>query len=71
VLLISAEKSPAYLRHAVERLREVLPEARVGTIPGAGHSATQNGKEGGKPQVVAQVVQRGLSTSTGTQHPQH
>ena len=65
VLLISAEKSPAYLRHAVARLRELLPEARFSVIPGVGHSATQNGKDGGKPQAVAEVVREGLAA---TQH---
>ncbi|WP_434318508.1 alpha/beta fold hydrolase [Leifsonia sp. P73] len=61
VLLVSAQKSPAYLRHAVDRLRELLPVAGVGTIPGAGHSATQNAQEGGKPQVMADMVIHHLS----------
>ena len=65
VLLISAEKSPAYLRHAVGRLGELLPGARTGTIPSAGHSATQNAKDGGKPQAVAELVRAGLGA---TQH---
>ncbi|CAM5383143.1 alpha/beta fold hydrolase [Leifsonia shinshuensis] len=60
VLLLTAEKSPAYLRHAVTRLGELLPGARVATIPGTGHSATQNRKDGGKPEVVEGVVQEGL-----------
>ncbi|MEN2736534.1 alpha/beta fold hydrolase [Microbacterium sp. X-17] len=61
VLLVTAEKSPAYLRHAVERLRELLPGADFGTIAGVGHSATQNVTEGGKPQVVADIVIHHLS----------
>jgi pimeloyl-ACP methyl ester carboxylesterase len=64
VVLITAEKSPRYLRHAVDRLHGLLPAARVSTISGVGHSATQNAREGGRPHLVAKVVREGLAASS-------
>lgn len=60
-ILISAEKSPEYLRHAVARLRDLLPGAESATIARAGHSATQNRKEQGRPEDVASVLRAWLA----------
>ncbi|HKT57769.1 MAG TPA: alpha/beta fold hydrolase [Microbacterium sp.] len=60
VLLITAAKSPAYLRHAVARLAELLPDAPVAVVERAGHSATQNRTDGGRPADVAEAIRRGL-----------
>jgi hypothetical protein len=61
VLLVTAAKSPAYLRHAVDRLHELLPASEVATIERVGHSATQNSKEGGRPGDVASVLRDWLA----------
>ena len=60
VVLIGAAKSPGYLRHAVERLHQLLPGAATATIDGAGHSATQNAADRGKPQAVAAALRAHL-----------
>ena len=64
VLLITAAKSPGYLRHAVSRLGELLPDAPVAVVERVGHSATQNRKEGGRPGVVASVIRGWLGANT-------
>jgi pimeloyl-ACP methyl ester carboxylesterase len=56
VLLLGGEKSPAYLRAAVDALHKALPNARRVEFPGLGHGATGNGDRGGKPALVAQVL---------------
>jgi hypothetical protein len=61
VLLLTATKSPEYLRHAVARLAGLLPGAEVATIERAGHSATQNRKEGGRPGDVASALRDWLA----------
>jgi pimeloyl-ACP methyl ester carboxylesterase len=61
VVLIDAAKSPRYLRHAVSRLHELLPGAATATIDGAGHSATQNAADRGKPQAVAAAIRTALA----------
>jgi alpha-beta hydrolase superfamily lysophospholipase len=61
VLLLTAAKSPEYLRHAVARLAALLPDAEVATIERVGHSATQNRKEGGRPADVAAALRDWLA----------
>jgi pimeloyl-ACP methyl ester carboxylesterase len=56
VHLVTAERSPGFLRHAVARLQQMLPDARTTTIRHADHSATQNARDGGRPQAVADAV---------------
>ncbi|MBO1740192.1 alpha/beta fold hydrolase [Leifsonia sp. TF02-11] len=60
VVLVGAAKSPAYLKHAVERLHQLLPGAATATIDGVGHSATQNAADGGKPAAVAAALRERL-----------
>lgn len=61
VVLIGAAKSPRYLRHAVERLHQLLPGAATATVDGVGHSATQNTADGGKPLAVAAALRAHLA----------
>jgi pimeloyl-ACP methyl ester carboxylesterase len=50
VLLLSGAKSARNLTAALDGLNAVLPSASRVTLPGAGHTAADNG---GKPQLVA------------------
>jgi hypothetical protein len=68
VVLLGAAKSPGYLRHAVERLHRLLPDAATATIDGAGHSATQNAADGGKPQQVAAALRAALTPPRAAAH---
>jgi pimeloyl-ACP methyl ester carboxylesterase len=56
VLLLAAEKSPAYLEHALDAVHEVLPGARRTTLPGVGHGAAWNSDRGGRPRTLAPVL---------------
>ena len=50
VLLLGGSKSAPYLRHALDALGGVLPNAQRIELPGVGHLAADNG---GKPEIVA------------------
>lgn len=53
VLLLAGGKSAPYLRHAVEALSKVLPNAKRVDLPAVGHLAADNG---GKPELVAKEL---------------
>jgi hypothetical protein len=52
-LLLGGERSPAYLKAALNGLEPVLPHVRRVTLPGVGHLAADNS---GKPQLVAEQL---------------
>lgn len=58
VLLPGGSKSPAYLKAALDSLGTVLPRVTRGELHGLDHAASWNADRGGKPQRVAQALQR-------------
>jgi pimeloyl-ACP methyl ester carboxylesterase len=56
VLLLSGDKSPAYLRGAVDALETVMPEAKRVRLPGLDHGASGNANRQGKPALVAREL---------------
>jgi pimeloyl-ACP methyl ester carboxylesterase len=64
VLLLGGDKSPVYLRDAVDALEKVLPNAKRVEFPGLNHGATGNCNTGGKPALVAQVLRQFLGDSS-------
>ena len=57
MLLVSGTKSPAFLRQSIRNLEAMLPEARHVEFEGLGHSGPWNQSRGGRPGVVAAVLQ--------------
>jgi hypothetical protein len=49
-------KSPRYLRDALTRLAQTLPQTSVQMLPGADHAACWNKDRGGKPEEVAATL---------------
>ncbi|KAH0566153.1 hypothetical protein GP486_000456 [Trichoglossum hirsutum] len=63
VLLLSASQSPQYLRSAVDRLENVLPNInRRVNFTGAGHGVTGNVDRRGQPKRAAEELQKFFST---------
>ncbi len=58
VLLLGGSKSPAFLKAALDDLEQVLPRAKRIEFPGLDHAASWNTDRGGKPEPVAQELQR-------------
>lgn len=58
VLLLGGSRSPAYLRHALDALQQVLPVARRVELAGLHHGATGNRDRGGRPERVAREVRQ-------------
>lgn len=56
VLLLSADKSPPYLRAGLDAVQSVLPQSQRIHLAGVGHGAAWNSNRGGKPQAVAPVL---------------
>jgi pimeloyl-ACP methyl ester carboxylesterase len=56
VLLVGGDRSPRYLRQAVDALAVRLPQAERVVLPGLGHGATGNRDRGGRPDQVAPHV---------------
>ncbi|MFC0860781.1 alpha/beta fold hydrolase [Sphaerimonospora cavernae] len=56
VLLLGGDRSPAYLKTALNALERVLPRVERVELPGLGHGATGNRNRGGRPELVAQVL---------------
>jgi pimeloyl-ACP methyl ester carboxylesterase len=56
VLLLLGEESPDWAREGTERIRAILPDARVAILPGQGHVAIMTA-----PELVADEVARFLS----------
>ena len=56
MLLLSGTNSPAYLRHAVRSLGEVLPNSHHTEFKGLDHSGAWNKARGGCPMVVAAAL---------------
>lgn len=63
VLLLGGDRSPAYLKLALDRLEEVLPRARRVRLARAGHGVTGNRAARGEPVRVAAEVRRFLKAS--------
>lgn len=61
VLLIGAEKSPTYLRHGLDAIQKLLPNAKLTQLTGVGHGAAWNSDRRGKPDRVAPILRRFLS----------
>lgn len=55
-LLLGGSKSPRYLRDALTRLAQILPQTRVQMLPGADHAVCWNKDRGGKPEAVAATL---------------
>lgn len=55
-LLLGGERSPAYLKVALDELEHVLPHAERVEFPKVGHGATGNRNQGGKPGPVAEAL---------------
>jgi pimeloyl-ACP methyl ester carboxylesterase len=55
-LLLGGERSPAYLKAALDELQAVLPHCQRVTLPGVGHEATGNRAQRGRPELVAAAV---------------
>lgn len=53
VLLMGGDRSPAFLKRALDHLATVLPKARRVTLAGLGHDASWNRDRGGDPAPVA------------------
>jgi pimeloyl-ACP methyl ester carboxylesterase len=58
VLLLGGDKSPAYLKAALDALEQVLPHVKRVEFPGLGHAASWNTDRGGQPEPVAQELRR-------------
>jgi len=56
VLLLLGEESPDWAREGTERIRAILPDARVAILRGQGHMAIMTA-----PELVADEVARFLS----------
>jgi pimeloyl-ACP methyl ester carboxylesterase len=56
VLLLGGERSPAYLRTAMDALAATLPQARRIVFAGLGHGATGNARFGGSPALVGAAL---------------
>jgi pimeloyl-ACP methyl ester carboxylesterase len=56
VLLLAGTKSPDYLTDALSTLARLLPDQRHVTLRGAGHTASSNRAEGGRPDLVAREL---------------
>lgn len=56
VLLLGGDRSPAYLRQALDRLEALLPNASRVTLHGAGHEALGNAAQRGRPVEAAEVI---------------
>jgi hypothetical protein len=55
VLLLGASRSPPLLKHSLDALDNILPNAKRVALKGLGHGAAL---DGGKPERVAQVLRR-------------
>jgi pimeloyl-ACP methyl ester carboxylesterase len=69
VLLLGGTTSPRYLTTALATLEGLLPQPRRVQIPGAGHTASANRQEGGRPDLVARELLNFLATSGSTTSP--
>lgn len=58
VLLLGGDKSPAYLKMALDSLQKTLPNVARTEFTGLGHAAPWNTDKGGTPQQVAQALRR-------------
>jgi pimeloyl-ACP methyl ester carboxylesterase len=58
VLLLGGDKSPPYLKNALNGLERILPNSKRIEFEGLGHSAAWNRDKGGAPQVVARELIR-------------
>jgi pimeloyl-ACP methyl ester carboxylesterase len=58
VLLLGGDKSPAYLKAALDNLENALTDVKRIELPGAGHEASLNTDQGGRPELVAQKLKR-------------
>ena len=56
VLLLGGTKIPQYLKDALARLAEILPNSRRVTFPGLDHSAPWNAERGGAPATLAPEI---------------
>jgi hypothetical protein len=54
-VLLGGNKSPAYLKMALDAISAALPQAKRIEFPGVGHLAAENG---GKPELVAKELHR-------------
>lgn len=58
ILLMGGSTSPAYLKTALDRLQQVLPQAKRIEFPGLGHAASWNKDRGGNPKPVADALRQ-------------
>jgi pimeloyl-ACP methyl ester carboxylesterase len=58
MLLLGGNKSPAYLKTALDALAQALPHARRVEFDGLGHSAAWNRDKGGQPERVAEALRQ-------------
>jgi hypothetical protein len=56
VLLVGGNKSPLYLKVALDTLERILPTFKRVNLPGLNHAASWNSDRGGNPRPVAQVL---------------
>ena len=58
VLLLGGSKSPSDLKAALAFLQRELPRSRRVELPGTGHTASSNHRQGGRPDAVARELLR-------------
>src|SRR5262249_34903714 len=58
ILLLGGSKSPAFLKAALDRLQQTIPQAQRVELPGLGHAAVWNADLGGQPGPVALTLRR-------------
>jgi pimeloyl-ACP methyl ester carboxylesterase len=58
VLLLGGSRSSPFLKQALARLEQILPNARRVEVPGLDHSGSWNSDLGGRPEAVATELRR-------------
>ena len=58
VLLLGGSKSPAFLKRALDDLKNVLPHVERVEFAGLDHAASWNSDRGGRPERVAAELRR-------------